>query len=199
MVYNYKPTIFIDGRYFVETHKDGFLHSKNYYLDPGCSIRDREDGPAFEEFYEDGSIKLRIWYKDDEFHRDGDLPAYESFFKNGSIREQEWYINGDNHRANEPACLFYRENGTISAVKYLKVNMCHRTDGAAVTYFAQDGTTIQSQSYYVNGALFSRTQFLKKYIPREYEKYIHDKIYYIAGKKYKISHIRPGSITLNEI
>jgi hypothetical protein len=55
----------------------------------GPDIVDK-DKPSEIGYWPNGNIKWREWCSNCGFHRDGGLPAYERFYENGSIERREW-------------------------------------------------------------------------------------------------------------
>ena len=69
--------------------------------------------------FEFNNCDAKILYKNDEWHRDGDLPA---FVTNESI---EWYKNGYCHRDNDlPAIIDIDDRTKI----WYKDGVCHRNN-----------------------------------------------------------------------
>ena len=52
----------------------------------------REDGPAYIEWYENGSIAEEEYWINDKLHRE-DGPAFQSWFEDGRELRKEYYIN----------------------------------------------------------------------------------------------------------
>ena len=89
------------------------------------------DKPAYIDA--DGSLE---WYKNGQFHRDDDKPAYIG--ADGSL---EWYKNGLRHRdGDKPA--FIGSKGTLS---WYKNDKCHRACGPAVI------RPNNKKEYWING------------------------------------------------
>jgi hypothetical protein len=62
---------------------------KSYYFG---KLRHREDGPSYQEWYENGQKKVEIWWVYDEIHRE-DGSAYQDWYENGQKRSESWYLN----------------------------------------------------------------------------------------------------------
>jgi len=65
------------------------------------------------EYWPNGIVKYRSWYKNSQCHRDNDLPAYEEFYENGNIRYRNWYKNGVFVKRKE-----YRLNGSLESLEW---------------------------------------------------------------------------------
>ena len=53
-------------------------------------------------YYEDGTLRTKMWYRDDKKHRE-DGPAHVFYCDNGNLRNEEWYRDGKKHREDGPA------------------------------------------------------------------------------------------------
>lgn len=70
---------------------------------------DREDGPAFIEFYEEGMPCREIFYSYGQIDRP-DGPAYLEYCKDGAPTYVEWWLNGKLHNPNGPALRSYDDH-----------------------------------------------------------------------------------------
>ena len=88
-------------------------------------LHSHDDKPAYVEYYNDGSISCKIWYKKGKRHREGDKPAYMNHDREGNILNKGWYKEGkkiteeeakaynlckDGHDYVEAACGDYKAN-----------------------------------------------------------------------------------------
>ncbi len=98
----------------------------------------RLDGPAFEQFYADGSPRVREWWADGEQHRlDG--PASEEWYPSGGLKIRMWCVKGRHHRLDGPAFEeWYAGGGPLMSKWFLNANI-HRIDGPAVEHWFETG------------------------------------------------------------
>ena len=76
-----------------------------------------EDGPAFINYYENGSKKYEAYYLNDKLHRT-DGPATIGYYENGSKNYEVYYSNGQIHRIDGPAYIHYFKNGNKKYEQY---------------------------------------------------------------------------------
>jgi hypothetical protein len=69
----------------------------DYYTDISKYVLYREDGPAFIDYNEDGSIRYEVWYINRVLHRE-DGPASIEYRADGSIHYEAWRWCGMLHR-----------------------------------------------------------------------------------------------------
>ena len=62
------------------------------YYDEG--LLNRDNGPAYTEFYESGFLKVEQWLRMGVVHRD-DGPACVVYFEDGRIKSETWYKFGN--------------------------------------------------------------------------------------------------------
>lgn len=184
------------SRVYMEYYANGSLYRELYYEDDKVH---RDNGPAIITYGLRGNVISELYLQNDLYHRDNDLPALERYNDSGNKTCEEWYISGKLHRNVGPAAIWYRSGGTVSYTIHAQDSKNHRIDGPAIIYYGTDGITVTKTEYHVNGKLMSRSKFLKKYDPAQYEKYCLDKVYHIAGKKYKIELIRSDYVSLRRI
>ena len=115
----------------------------------------REDGPASITRYENGNIKVEIWYKHGEIHRDEDKPAAVRYFPNGVKEYEFWLKEGKKHRTGNPAAIRYYDDGKVHVVRYFVEGLSHREGGPA------------TESYYENGNLKESIWHLEDKLHRE--------------------------------
>jgi antitoxin component YwqK of YwqJK toxin-antitoxin module len=66
-----------------------------------------------------GILKKREYLNNNsELHRDGDKPAYTYYYENGIIGSKIWYKNNEIHRDNKPALIEYDIKGNIIKENY---------------------------------------------------------------------------------
>ena len=61
------------------------------------------------EYYENKTIKVKEYYSNSRYHREGD-PAVIKYYADGSVQLEEYYINGLLHREDGPAQIYYFNN-----------------------------------------------------------------------------------------
>jgi hypothetical protein len=66
----------------------------------------REDGPAINNWREDGTKSYEIWYLNNSRHREGG-PAHLSWTSTGQLRYELWYFENMLHRKFAPAKITY--------------------------------------------------------------------------------------------
>lgn len=94
----------------------------------------------------------KCWYKNDKFHREGDLPAIE--YVNGS---KEWYQNGKLHRENDLPAAEYASGNKYWYTK----GKYNRLNGPAIIY--KNGRV----EYWIKGVKYSKEEFedkIKKFV-----------------------------------
>ena len=72
-----------------------WLYSNDY--DPnfmGTDYHRKDDGPAYQNFYEDGQVCCEAWYNNKSKVHRWDAPAEIIYHQDGTIKSAIWYING---------------------------------------------------------------------------------------------------------
>ena len=142
--------------------KDGNLHKEDgpAYIecnDNGTVWREywyfngklhREGRPAVIEYNDDGSISYEEWYLNGQQHRE-DGPAYVEY-EDGSVSSEAWYLNGEKHREDFPAVISYYEDGSVWYEMWYLNGDKHREDGPAKIWYNDDGS-VYRESWYLNG------------------------------------------------
>jgi len=77
----------------------------------------RDDDPAVIQYYTDGNILAKIWYRHGMKHRK-DGPAEILYTHRGSESDEKWYKRDKRHREDGPAHITYDSRGTIKYVKF---------------------------------------------------------------------------------
>ena len=123
----------------VEYYDNGNIKSRRQH---------REDGPAVEEWYEDGQKEEEKYFLNNKIHRE-DGPAYQKWDYYGQ-KTEEWYcINGEYHREDGPSIIHWYANGNNYIEKYYINDKKHRDDGPAEIWFYYNEIYYQ-QIYYIN-------------------------------------------------
>lgn len=103
-------------KYYLEKNPDGkgFINSMSWTY--GINSFDRENGPAYIVFYENGQRQFESWYRNGKNHRDGNYPTETFYYSNGEIEMENYYHNGvlfvpvpfeETDDENEPGVLYY--------------------------------------------------------------------------------------------
>jgi antitoxin component YwqK of YwqJK toxin-antitoxin module len=123
--------------------------------------------PTKIEYYENGQIKSKSWYKNGkyqswrvngEYHNENG-PAYINYYENGKIRYQLWYINGNLHNENGPANIWYYKNGKIKSQLWCINGNNHNENGPAFIDYYANGQ-IKYQSWLINGKHLSDPEII---------------------------------------
>jgi len=62
--------------------------------------RHREDGPAYQSWFENGQKWIEEWVLNDKYHR-VDGPSFQSWYKNGQKWIEKWYLNDKDYSREE--------------------------------------------------------------------------------------------------
>lgn len=74
-------------------------------------ILHRENGPAVEKFWSDGSLRLQCWLRWGMLHRE-DGPAEVEYRRSGQLESESWYLRDQLHRDDgKAAVVFYNRGG----------------------------------------------------------------------------------------
>ena len=85
------------------------------------------DKPAYVQYREDGSIWEELWCKNGEYHREGDKPATISYYTNGKFQSRRWMKDGkENREGDKPSYIYNRPDGTIEVEQWHKDGKRHR-------------------------------------------------------------------------
>ena len=186
----------VDGLYVDYNYTDqtcNVLVNYSTYKDDMYNILHNENGPAYETRYQNGVIQQQYYFVNGEEHRDNDLPACIFYNDKGNVTHEYWYKHGKQHRDNGPAVVHY-EDGVMAYTVWHKDGCVHNITGPA-TCINMNTNKIR-EYYYVEGRQLTKIRFLRKYMPHEYQDYLKNKVYYINGKKYKISHVHTNGRTI---
>ena len=78
----------------------------------------QEDQLFYRKAYrQNGNPEVALYYFNDQPHRE-DGPAFEWFYENGNLRVQEHYLNGQRHRKDGPAVEWFDEDGNSTSSYY---------------------------------------------------------------------------------
>lgn len=74
----------------------------------------REDGPAYQTFFESGQLQYEAYRINCQYHRE-DGPARKKWYENGEVEYEEYWVNHKQHREDGPAWIWYNEDGIIKS------------------------------------------------------------------------------------
>lgn len=123
----------IKSRHYIhvdtEHEFDDDYNSEDEYDDNGDPIeplatyythRDEKEGPAYEEYYENGLIKIRKYIEYDCWHRTNSLPAIECYYPSGNIAYKAYYKHGTpKYKAENQQERFAEDGELIHSVYYI--------------------------------------------------------------------------------
>jgi hypothetical protein len=123
----------IKSRHYIhvdtEHEFDDEYNSEDEYDENGDSIeplatyythRDEKEGPAYEEYYENGNIKIRKYIEYDRWHRTNSLPAIECYYPSGNIAYKAYYKHGTpNYKAENQQERFSEDGELIYSAYYI--------------------------------------------------------------------------------
>ncbi len=100
-------------------------------------------------YYNNGKIKLEVYYKNGEYHRDGDKPAWYGYHIDGQVRCKSYYKSGDYCRnGDKPAKTIYYGNGQIESEIYYEGGEYYRENGKPAKIKYYDNGKIKYETYY---------------------------------------------------
>lgn len=103
-------------------HEYDEYNSEDEYDDDGIQIelptsyythRDEKEGPAYEEYYENGLIKIRSYIEYERWHRTNSLPAIECYYPSGNIAYKAYYKRGTPKYKAEYQQEYFSEDGEL--------------------------------------------------------------------------------------
>ena len=123
----------IKSRHYIhvdtEHEYDDEYNSEDEYDENGDSIepiatyythRDEKEGSAYEEYYENGLIKIRKYIEYDRCHRTNSLPAIECYYLSGNIAYKAYYKHGTpKYKAENQQERFAEDGELIHSVYYI--------------------------------------------------------------------------------
>ncbi len=89
-------------------------------------------------YYETGNIKDVMYFNDDDKLHKIDAPSLNLYYENGNIKLQVWYINGNIHRDNLPAVECFNRDGKNVYIAYFSNGKKHRDGDYAEWSFNND-------------------------------------------------------------
>lgn len=127
---SYFPT----GKSEIYFNKVGQIHRANglaavYYYNNG-NVRSQsyiingrhsnKNGPAYIQYYESGGIKQEEYKVDGKLHRDGDQPALIFYNEDGEITGERWWKNGTAWRENGAALVNYKNSKVVKTDRHFQ-------------------------------------------------------------------------------
>jgi hypothetical protein len=98
----------------VKEWNDGSPRRIEYYKNGTTTSRHRNDGPAVQEWYRNGTLKYELWAVNGKYHRE-DGPAVSHYHSGGLLVEEGYYLQGERRRFDEykPSLICYMREGEI--------------------------------------------------------------------------------------
>ena len=115
----------------------------------------REDGPAYQNWYENGQKWIETWV-----HRE-DGPSYQQWYENGQKWIEEWVLNDKYHRVNEPSYQSWYENGQKKSERWYLNGKLHREDGPSYQRWYKDGQK-EYEGWWLNNKEYSREEWVEE-------------------------------------
>lgn len=111
----------------------------------------RTNGPASQEWFENGKIAFEGWYVNGYQHKK-DGPAEQIWHANGKIKCKIWLDHNIEHRLDGPAFQSWYGNGRLSDEWWMKEGKRHRIYGPAWKKWRETGE-LWDEEWYKNGVL----------------------------------------------
>lgn len=104
------------------------------------------------DYYDSGELEYVTYYKNGEYHRDGDKPAVVLYHRGGGVKHNEYFKNGELHRdGDKPAVTEWHTEDNKKSESYYKNGKLHREgDKPAVTEWHWRNKK-KYESYYEDG------------------------------------------------
>ena len=102
-------------------YENGNIKKKEYLFNDICHF---VDGPAIIKYYPSKIIKSVRYMIEGFYYRENERPAFQSFYENGSIKCEKWYdfsfdcMSYLHSINNKPAVIKYYNNGNVKTQKY---------------------------------------------------------------------------------
>lgn len=111
----------------------------------------RENGPAFVEYYNNGSIKSQSYYIKGKLNRKDNGQTIIDYHINGNKRRECYCLNSIIYRKVGPAVIEYFFNGSKKCEKYkIHDSKFHCMSGPELIEYSVDGKVI-NEKYYIEG------------------------------------------------
>ena len=125
LISNLKKYIIEGNKYF--NHIDVIHHTNNIKINKSSTLNLPNYVLDLPAYIENGQLRIQIWYKNGEYHREGNLPALINYYENGQPWIESWYKNGKLHRKSDlPAIIAYYFYGTLKYESWYKNGILHR-------------------------------------------------------------------------
>ena len=126
------------------------------------------------KYWDNGNIKRKCWYiNNNKFHR-VDGPAYICFYKSGEKEMEQWFLNDVRHREDGPTIVSYYKSGKIEEEEWF-IDVTHRVEGPAYICYFESGETLRER-WYINDDELKDNELI------EYKEWLIDNN--LAGKNY---------------
>jgi hypothetical protein len=121
------------------------------WKDPHTKNIHNEHGPAIIKLFYNGAIRSISWVRHGHYHTDNDNPARIFYRQNGVLDRQEWYKDGQQHRDQGPAVITYDDYGRVNCMEWRRSNVLHHVDGPAVIVI--NNGLIELEQWWLRGVL----------------------------------------------
>lgn len=151
-------------------HRDGGLPSAVYTTEEGLRVerysvegkRHREDGPAEVAVDADGNTVREYWFRNDVWHREGNLPACRELDADGNTVLEYWFRNDAWHReGNLPAYRVLDEETGEMCEEYYLDGEHHRTDGPAYMGVDPETNRFSVPHFFAHGQKYESLEALQ--------------------------------------
>ena len=113
-------------------------------------------------YYPNGKKELVAYLnKNNNGYHNYNGPARQEWYENGQKKTEEYWINGKRHRLDGPAVQKWYDNGQKESSRYIINDKFHREDGTAIQFWYKNGQK-QSEHYYINGIIYTRRAWIEK-------------------------------------
>ncbi len=124
----------------VTYHEDNMTVQRVKYCNADGEL-DRDDGPAWIEWYANGVKRHEGWWRDNNLDRE-DGAAITKWRANGVRECERWWRNGELDRQGGPAVTEWHANGTKSYEWWYRNDKCDRDGGPSITVWRDTGDKI---------------------------------------------------------
>lgn len=130
-----------DGPAIIRYNENGKVEEEEWYLNDKSFRRD--GGPVLIRYHENGKIEEEVWLsKNGKYNRGDDLPASINYREDGTLYLRKWYKNDQFHRRNGPAMIEYDENEKVIEERWYLRDELRRKGGPVVVQYV-DGVVVK--------------------------------------------------------
>jgi hypothetical protein len=138
------------GPTLINRTRAGQLLNRSYSHQGGTH---RDEGPAREEWNEQGVKIKEEWWQHRQLHRE-DAPARTLWNDQGEIEREIWCCQGRVSRDDGPAEIHYYPNGIVKSEVWRRGGVYHRENGPAEILYTPEGNK-QSERWALNGEYYA--------------------------------------------